>query len=214
MIAETLFRIVLSQMVERYRAEREARRRELLNKYRSEVVFVHELVQCPLKRIYSARYRAIDEASLYNPRFIVGQMIEDAAKLHLSSEIDLESRNVEKLIEVDGQRVVVAGSIDAYSSGHGAIEIKYLTGLYNTPHDHHIKQLAIYLNLAGLQKGELLQISPEGIKSVEVSPISDDELARMVRNTLTGETAPLYDWECKLCQYEFICPRSVAREKR
>jgi len=215
MIAEKLFNLVVEQMIRRYKTERLERKSELMKKHRADdVLFVHELVQCPLKRVYAAKYPDIEDASIYNPRFVVGQMIEDAAKLYLSSEMDLEDRTFEKVVEVNGRKIVVAGSMDAYVSDGNAIEIKYLTGLYNTPHEHHVKQLAIYLNLAGLQKGELLQISPEGIKSVEVGPISDEELLAAVDNALRLGEAPLWDWECRLCWYEFLCNRSLAREKK
>jgi len=214
-IGEIVFNTVVEQMIEKYRERRADRRRELAKKYGADdVVFVHELVQCPLKREFAAKYPEIDAASMYNPRFVVGQLIEDAVKLHLSSKMDLEEGYFDMVLEVGGKKIVVAGSSDIYIAGDSVVEVKYLTGMYSAPHDHHIKQLSIYLLLGGLDSGQLLQVSPEGIKSVEVGPATEEELEKMVENLLNKTVAPLYEWECKLCPYEFLCSRSVARERR
>jgi len=209
---DRFLRRLFDEMERRYRVEREEWRAELREKYGAPVLFVHELVECPKKREMRLRFPEIELASTYNPRFVVGWLIEEGVRRVLG--VGEDQRRWERLVETQDLRAVVAGSIDARDPETGRpIEIKYLTSLYNAPHEHHELQLSIYLWGVGEPEGELWMISPEGAIFLPVSAASDEAVIQLVSNALRAERAPMWQWECDHCQFEKFCPSSASRRR-
>jgi CRISPR-associated exonuclease Cas4 len=207
-VAEDFLTGIFIDMDYKYNIEREKWREEL-KKFGEEVYFVHELCECAEKRRMRERFPEIAKASIYNPRFVVGWLIEEAVRARIGNS---EERRVYKIVEVGGKKVVIAGNIDIIKpENKKVIEVKYLTGLYGTPHEHHKLQLSLYLWLKNEEKGELLEISPEGVIGIEVESAKDEDVIELIKNP----KIPMWpDFECRLCAYEPWCPYSTAREKR
>jgi CRISPR-associated exonuclease Cas4 len=199
-------------MERRYRVEREAYRRELQEKYKLPVIFVHELLQCPLKQDFAQKFPEIEMASLYNSRFVVGWLIEEAVK-KLTGAKELKCH---KAVETQNGRYVVAGTADAFLEKEDTvIEVKYLTGMFGAPHEHHILQLQLYLYLSGKKRGELWMFSPEGTLFQPVEPASEQQVAELVESHVARNPAPKWaDWECNLCLYEEWCGSSLRKVRR
>ena len=192
-IGDAFLRSIFNDMERRYRVEREAYRRELQEKYKLPVIFVHELLQCPLKQDFAQKFPEIEMASLYNSRFVVGWLIEEAVK-KLTGAKELKCHRV---VETQSGRYVVAGTADAFLEKENiVIEVKYLTGLYGSPHTHHILQLQLYLYLSGKERGELWMFSPEGAFAQPVEPASEQQVAELVESHIARNPAPKWEWEC------------------
>jgi len=209
---ERFLRKLFDEMEQRYRIEREERRAELAEKYRCQVFFVHELLECPHKREMKMRFPEIDVASMYNPRFIVGWLIEEGIKKVLG--VREEQHYWDKLVQVDGHNYVIAGGIDSRDPETGKpVEIKYLSSLFRTPHEHHLTQLGIYLWGIGEPEGELWMFSPEGTIFLPVEAAKTQEVEDLIRNAVNRQKIPLWDWECNFCSFERFCPNSISKRR-
>jgi len=214
-MGEVFLRRLFDEMMLQYRVGREERRKQLREKYGVPVVFVHELLECGHKREMRRRFPEVEAASIYNPRFVVGWLVEEGVKRVLGVKED--QHYWEKPVELpDGKPVVIAGSIDARDPETGkVIEIKYLSGLYGSPHEHHQLQLGLYLWGVGEPEGELWMISPEGIISTPVKALSEDQVQGLAAEYFANDPpTPRYDWECRFCPFESFCPYSKRREKK
>jgi len=210
-ISERFLRRLFNEMEKRYRVERELSRRELSEKHKAPVIFVHEILQCPLKQDFSQQFPEIEMASIYNSKFVVGWLIEEAIKKLTNSR----EKPCYKIIDVDGEKYVLAGSMDVFiAEDSTAIEVKYLTSMYGAPHIHHILQLQLYLFLAGLNHGELWMFSPEGTLFEEVTPLDEDHVKELVRSYVERLNIPRWDWECTRCLYEEWCGKSLRKMRK
>ena len=207
---EKFLRDLFNQMEKRYRFEREMFRRQLEEKYKAPVIFVHELLQCPLKQELAEKFPEIEMASMYNPRFVVGWLIEEAVK----KLTDSGEKTFHKVVDTDGGRFVLAGTADIVLEGDTVVEVKYLSGMYGTPHEHHILQLQLYLFLGDFESGELWMFSPEGVVAEEVKPIEQARVRELVEAYLSRRDAPRWEWECERCIYEEWCARSLRKVRR
>jgi len=211
-VGEKFLRRLFNDMELRYRVEREERRRMLEEKYGCPVVFVHELLECAQKREMRRRFPEVEAAGLYNPRFVVGWIVEEGIKALLG--VREEQHYWEREVEVDGRRVVIAGGIDARDPETGRVlEIKYMSGLYGSPWEHHKLQLGIYCWGVGEEVGELWEISPKGVVFIEVPALSDGDVKGIVAEYLDGGRSPRWNWECDLCDFEPWCPLSVSKKR-
>lgn len=211
-VGEKFLRKLFDEMEARYVISREERRQQLEEKYGAPVYFVHEILECCNKDRMRAMFPEIAAAEMYSPRFVVGWLIEEGIKKVLG--IETEQVHWDRLVEVDGESVVVAGSADLVDGDSGkVIEIKYLTTLWKSPHEHHVLQLAMYLWGMGKRRGELWEISPEGVVSIEVEALSHEAALEHIRRKMRGEKAPVWDWECDFCPFEKFCPDSVSRRR-
>jgi CRISPR-associated exonuclease Cas4 len=203
---------IFSDMSRKYIKSRE----ELRKRFQREgkiLLFVHELCECSHKRKMRQRFSQIERAETYNPRFAVGQLIEEALKLRFQNE---REHIYTKELGVDGKNgksYVISGMIDIIDQETKTpIEVKYLTTLGSKPYEHHVLQLRLYLWLVKVRKGELLYISPEGLKSYPIrKPLTDGEVIRLIRE----EKAPRWnEWECYYCPYQQFCNKSNCQPKR
>ena len=125
---------IFSDMKLKYLESRE----ELREKYQRRgkiLLFVHELCECSNKRKMRQRFSEIERAETYNPRFLVGELIEEALKKKFKSEGD----NVyTKELNINGKIYVISGMIDIIDPETKIpIEVKYQTFLQGKPYEHH-----------------------------------------------------------------------------
>jgi CRISPR/Cas system-associated exonuclease Cas4 (RecB family) len=196
------------EMKQKYIEERE-RLREKFAKEGKKLFFVHELCECSEKRKMRLRFPEIEKATTYNPRFALGQLVEDALKYRFQDEG--ENVYMKELTTNDGN-YVISGMIDIIDSETKTpIEIKYQTSLQKSPQEHHILQMRAYLWLLNAKGGEIIYISPEGLKTYAVSePLTDGEVKALIKE----EKAPRWiEWECQYCPYQQFCNKSIARYK-
>jgi CRISPR-associated exonuclease Cas4 len=155
------------------------------------------------------RFPEIERATTYNPRFALGQLVEDALKHRFRNEG--ENIYMRELQMNDGN-CVISGMIDVIDpETKTPIEIKYQTSLQKSPHEHHILQMRAYLWLLNTKQGEIIYVSPEGLKTYVVSePLTDEEVKALIKE----EKAPKWlEWECQYCPYQQFCNKSIMKHK-
>jgi len=200
---------IFSDMKRKYLESRE----ELRAKHRRKgkiLIFVHELCECSNKRKMRQRFPEIERAETYNPRFLVGELIEEALKKRFKSEGD---HVYTKELNINGKIYVISGMIDIIDPETKIpIEVKYQTFIQGKPYEHHILQLKLYLWLIDAERGELLYISPEGIKSYVVqNSLTDKDVVRLIEE----EKSPRWpEWECCYCPYQQFCSKSNCERRR
>ncbi|MEM2365648.1 MAG: hypothetical protein ABIM44_04955 [candidate division WOR-3 bacterium] len=205
-VVDRFLQEIFDDMILKYRIDRDEWIKEL-SKLGDEVFSVHELVECSHKRVMREKFPDIERASIFNPRFIVGWLIEEAVKARLG---DGKEHKHYKIIEVDGKRYVISGFIDCVTKDGTVVEIKFLSGLYGSPHTHHILQLSLYLWILGKEEGELLEISPEGTVGITVKAATDETVIDLIKNP----KIPRWDFECQSCNFESFCAYSKTRERK
>lgn len=196
------------EMRQKYVEERERQRRKL-EKDGKKLFFVHELCECSEKRKMRLRFPEVEKATTYNPRFALGQLVEEALKQRFKNEND----NIYvKELTADNEIYAVSGMVDIIDPETQApIEIKYQTSLHKSPHEHHILQTKLYLWLLNAKHGEILYVSPEGLKAYAVNePLTDEEVLALIKDV----KAPRWqEWECKYCQYQQFCNKATAKHR-
>jgi CRISPR/Cas system-associated exonuclease Cas4 (RecB family) len=194
---------LFSDMRRKYIEDRE-RLREKLAKEGKKLLFVHELCECTEKRKMRLRFPDIERATAYNPRFALGQLVEEALKHRFQNEG--ENIYMKELKMNDGS-YVISGMIDIIDlETKTPIEIKYQTSLQKSPQEHHILQVKAYLWLLNTKQGEIVYVSPEGIKTYIVSePLTDEEVKALIKD---GKAPRWIEWECFYCPYQQFCNKS------
>ncbi|MEM2151425.1 MAG: hypothetical protein QXG68_07900 [Candidatus Bathyarchaeia archaeon] len=121
------------------------------------------MCECSNKRKMRLRFPELERVETYNARFAVGELIEEALKHRFKNELDFTYM---KELNINGKPYVICGTIDIIDpETETPIEVKYQTALKDEPKERHVLQLRLYLWLIGAEKGELLYISPERLKS-------------------------------------------------
>jgi CRISPR-associated protein Cas4 len=196
------------EMKQKYIEERE-RLREKFAKEGKKLFFVHELCECSEKRKMRLRFPEIEKATTYNPRFALGQLVEDALKHRFQNE----GENIYmRELEMNDGTYVISGMIDIIDPGTKTpIEIKYQTSLQKSLQEHHILQMRAYLWLLNAKRGEIIYVSPEGLKIYIVSePLTDEEVKALIKE----EKSPRWpEWECQYCPYQQFCGKSITKHK-
>jgi CRISPR-associated exonuclease Cas4 len=195
-------------MRRKYIEDRE-RLRGKLAKEGKKLLFVHELCECSEKQKMRLRFPEIERATAYNPRFALGQLVEEALKHRFQNE----GENIYmKELKINDGSYVISGMIDVIDpETKTPIEIKYQTSLQKSPHEHHVLQMRAYLWLLNARKGGIIYVSPEGIKTYIVSePLTDEEVIALIKE----EKAPRWpEWECQYCPYQQLCSKGVVKHR-
>jgi len=200
---------IFSDMSREYIESREESRA----KYQKEgktLLFVHELCECSHKRKMRQRFPDIGKAETYNPRFAVGQLIEEALKQRFQNE---GNHVYTKELVVDDKTYVISGMIDIIDpETNTPIEVKYQTFLQGKLYEHHVLQLRLYMWLLNAKRGELLYVSPEGLKSFIVRKLlTNREVIKLIRE----EKSPRWtEWECYYCPYQQFCNKSNCKHRK
>ena len=99
---------------------------------------------------------------------------------------------------------IISGRADAINDDH-VVEIKY-KGWYKQVSTWEATQLGVYMNLFDRKVGYLVYISPNAITwHKHTLPLDDEVILGHIRNY----ASPRFDWECRNCGYNSICPLSV-----
>lgn len=113
---------IFSDMSRKYIESRE----ELRARYQDEgkiLLFVHELCECTYKRKMRQRFPEIEKAETYNPRFAVGQLIEEALKSRFQNQGD---HIYTKELVADDKTYVISGMVGIIDpETKTPIEVKY-----------------------------------------------------------------------------------------
>jgi CRISPR-associated protein Cas4 len=200
---------LFSDMRRRYIEDRE-RLREKLAKEGKKLLFVHELCECTEKRKMRLKFPDIERATAYNPRFALGQLVEEALKHRFQNKN--ENAYMKELKTNDGG-YVISGVIDVIDpETKTPVEIKYQTSLQKSPQEHHILQMRTYLWLLNARRGEIVYISPEGLKTYSVGePLTDEEVIALIKEEKTPRWP---EWECQYCQYRQFCNKANYKNKK
>ena len=182
------------------------------------ILWVSDLVRCPLKRLFELKYSEIVQAETFNPIFIIGDLIHKGIQnyLGLAKERSLLNYEVQvevegqKEVEVNGKKVTIRGRLDILIKNNSELigyEIKYSKNDGNIPYEHHKLQILLYKWLFNLNKAYLLYITPERIVEFEINEsLNDGDILKLVKDTLNLRKTPRYSWECGYCPYSVLCP--------
>ncbi len=171
-----------------------------------DVIYVTDLVYCPLKRLFRIKYPELTFS--FEPYYVVGEAIHRGIQsILLEKGFEIE-KEIEEIVEVDGRKYRVKGRIDAYSP-ELVVEIKTGRSGQNIPHEHHVTQLKIYLTMTGVNKGLLFYATSDRVSEYYVYRDESLELKTLVEKHLKLERVPMWDWECRLCVFNKLCPYKV-----
>ena len=101
------------------------------------------------------RFPEMERAATYNPRFALGQLVEDALKQRFQNE----GENVYMRESTTNNGIyVISGMIDIIEpETKTRIEIKYQTLLQKSPQEHHVLQMRAYLWLLNAKRRDSLR---------------------------------------------------------
>lgn len=195
---------LVSLLYEWVREEREKHKRE------TGVLWVTDLVRCPLKRDFEDKYPELLGGLTLRPSILAGKVA------HVGMEAILERRlngvaievEGERELEVEGTEIRVRGRIDAVVGSEG-IELKTARADLGIPQKHHVDQARAYNWLFDLKGTVLLYITPDRITQYRIDERMDDS---EVKERILSSEAPRYDWECGYCPYSVVCPKKRTQE--
>ena len=183
--------------------EHRERLEELLD---PQVIYVTDLVYCPLKRGFRQRFPEL--AFSFKPPQVTGTLIHRGLRETLEEAgFELE-KPVEASIRIGDNLYRVKGRVDAYREDL-IIEIKTGRAGQQLPHEHHVLQVKLYLDLTGVGRGMIVYITPDRLVEYTVKP-ERGLLEKMLQEHLEEARAPLWDWECRLCTFADYCSRRTA----
>ena len=206
-VTELLYRLQLREFEDHFRRIKE---------YKGWLIWVSALTQCPRKWYYMLRFPEVAQTE-FKGAFVLGRTAHVGMQQlllsyysalgydRLAAEVEVEKR-----IDLDdGRDVLLTGRIDALAvkgSEKIVYEIKTARSDLGLPHEHHLMQLRIYMNIVKATRGVLLYLTPDRVAEYFVNePISDEELEKLVKEFMEFK-GPKYDWECGYCVYSTICP--------
>ncbi len=156
------------------------------------IVYVTDLVSCSQKRIFRQKYPEL--IFRFDPIALLGILVHRGLE-ELLKEYGFENEvEILREIEINGKKYVLKGRVDSLNET-SVVEIKTARSDLGLPHEHHIGQLQIYLNLLNKDKGVLIYITPDRIAefSIEKEEININEL---LKETLENSKHPRWSWEC------------------
>jgi len=209
-LGDLFIKSLADHIIEKYHRRHE-RLREELSEGVDHVYFVHELCECTRKSNLRRLYPRLYYAQARKPPVMLGELIH----LGVESLLDYESEVVvDKVIQIEGERVRVAGIMDLYDKERNiVIEVKYVNRLRNKPKskkrgcglplEHHRLQASLYAWLTNASHAEIWYITPKSIETYSlIKPANEKEVEQLIRE----EKSPRWpEWECKYCPYTKIC---------
>ncbi|RLG81238.1 MAG: hypothetical protein DRO40_09975 [Thermoprotei archaeon] len=179
------------------------------------IIYVTDLVQCSWKRVWEMEYPVFDRVRALKPSLIFGDIIHRGVQKYLEeakgdSEIEEVQFEVPHTLTINVERKVyfVTGRIDGMIKLRNGriigLEIKSGLDDKNIPKEHHLMQCRLYNWLFNLKETILLYITPYRLTDFTViTKYTDEEVAKLI----SEEKAPRWDWECRYCDFNFICPK-------
>ena len=214
-LTELLYKLQLMEFESHFRRIKE---------YNGTLIWVSALTQCPKKWEFMLRFPEASQVQ-FKGSFVLGKAAHVGLQQLLQSyytalgyeKIEIEEEIEKKLVLSGGREVLLTGRVDAvaYRGDEKVIyEVKTARSDMGLPHEHHLLQLKIYMNMAGSSTGVLVYLTPDRVAEYYVTnPISDEELAKLVEEFLEFN-GPRYDWECSYCVYSVLCPLKKTNTRR
>jgi CRISPR-associated exonuclease Cas4 len=183
----------------------------LQHKREENVIYVTDLVRCPLKLRFENQYKELALGDFFIPAGIMGDLVhsglEDFLKEEFNAEVEVDG---EKEVSIDGKTIKIKGRADAVIQKDGErviVEIKSARADKGLPLDHHKMQLQVYLWMFEAKKGILVYVTPDRITEYEIDePLDEAVVLKLVEEVIEASKAPRYSWECNYCQFNIICP--------
>lgn len=166
------------------------------------VVYVTELVTCSHKRFYRLNYPEL--TLTFEPTLILGELLHYGLEEVLREEGYNVEVEVERDYTVNGGEYKLKGRVDALGRG-GVVEIKTGRAGQTLPHQHHILQLQVYMELLDVNWGILVYVTPDRLVEFKVERESV-RIEELISDTIKDSTHPRWEWECRYCPYSKLCP--------
>jgi len=165
------------------------------------VIWVHELCECPEKARLENYFPQLSWTVRFKPAVMLGELI------HVALEkwgLEYTPQVYHKTLNVDGERVMVAGMPDYVSKSlDTVVDFKYSAHIGQKPLQHHVLQMQLYMWLCGVKHGELWYFTHDSFKSLSIDiPASDENVMQEIRHRSTPRWP---EWECKYCEYRQLC---------
>jgi len=180
------------------------RRFEFQRNLRDEVdriVWVHELCECPEKVRFEIDFPQLAENVRFKPAVMLGELI------HIALEkwgLEYTPQVYHKILDVDGERVMVAGMPDYVSKSlDTVVDFKYSAHIGQEPLQHHVLQVQLYMWLCDVKHGELWYFTHDSFKSFSIDMPASDE--NVIHEILYRSIPRWPEWECKYCECRQIC---------
>lgn len=174
------------------------------------VVYVTDLVACSNKRFFRLQFPEL--TFRFEPILILGDLIHKGLELFLTSEGYEVEKEVEEKYSVKGLDYVLKGRIDAFNARDSVvIEVKFSRTSQGVPHEHHVLQLQVYLNLLKAENGTLIYVTPDRILEYQVKSQPID-IEALIKETVENSVHPRWSWECKYCYFNRMCPYKKEEE--
>lgn len=178
------------------------------------IVWVTDLVRCPLRATYEELYPELSLQDIFKPSLIVGSLVHRGLESILRDLIqgfvvETEAEGSKDVTLYDGSTVTVRGRLDIVLSRDSeriAIEIKSSRSDRGIPQRHHVDQVRAYNWLADLSGSILLYVTPTRITQFYIEDRMDSS---EVVDRITSKKAPRYSWECAYCVYSVMCPSKI-----
>jgi len=167
----------------------------------SRVVWVHELCMCPEKVKFERGFPDLAAAVRFKPAVMLGELIHVALE---KWAFEYVPQIYHKTLDVDGERVMVAGMPDYVSKSlDTVVDFKYSAHIGQEPLQHHVLQVQLYMWLCDVKNGELWYFTHDSFKSFSIDiPASDENVMQEIRHRSTPRWP---EWECKYCEYRQLC---------
>ena len=165
------------------------------------VIWIHELCECPEKTRFKIDLPDLAENVRFKPAVMLGELV------HIALEqwgIEYEPQVYHKTLDIDGEKVIVAGMPDYVSKAcDTVVDFKYSAHIGQEPLQHHVQQVQLYMWLCDVEHGELWYFTHDSFKSFQVDmEIFDYDVIDMIN----AEQIPRWpEWECKYCEYRQLC---------
>ena len=178
--------------------------------------YITDLVRCPLKIKYELTYKELFVAESVKPATILGDLVHTGLEKVLSEKFNAKVEvEGEKTVTIDQKVYKIKGRADAIveKDKKTVIEIKTARADKGIPLEHHKQQLRLYLWLFDAEEGILVYVTPDRITEYSVNDkAEEDEVIRLVEDTIRLTRVPRYNWECNYCIFNIICPESKKRK--
>ena len=213
-VTELLYRLQVAEFKQHFKRLRE---------HKGIMIWISALTQCPRKWRYMLKYPEI-QMTEFRGAFVLGKISHYGLQYILESychllgydKVEREVPIEKKVALKDGREVLLTGRVDAvaYRGDHKTIyEIKTARSDIGIPHEHHILQLQIYMNLLGVNQGILLYVTPDRVAEFTYNePLLDEKLEEMIAEFLDHD-GPRYEWECNYCAFSMLCPSKKVKKQ-
>jgi len=199
-----------------YRRRQDEFREKLRDMIDPRVVYVTDLVSCSHKRVMRHRFPLL--AFRFEPALVLGDLVHAGLESLLGGRDGWEAEvEVERRYVLEGDEYIVKGRADLVKRrGDGSVEVvvelKTARDLpEGRPHQHHVNQLRVYMELLDAPRGVLVYVTPERLLEFSVERGDGIDVEALLREAVHDTARPRFDWECRYCPYRRLCPYSGAK---